>query len=59
LEGRLKDKRYYQERAAYMRQLAQDALTDNLRKSCLRTAEEYERLAERVNEQSGKGIDQE
>jgi len=53
----LKSKRYYRERAAYMRQLAKDALTESLRKGCLRAAEEYERLAEQVDE--GDTADQE
>jgi hypothetical protein len=53
----LKSKRYYHERAAYMRQLAKDALTESLRKGCLRAAEEYERLAEQVDE--GEATDEE
>jgi len=46
----VKNKRYYRERAAYMRRLAQVALTESLRKGCQRAAEEYERLAEQVDE---------
>jgi hypothetical protein len=33
-----------------MRQLAQEALTESLRKGCLTAAQEYERLAEQVDE---------
>ena len=40
----LKDKRYYEERAAYMRQLAKTAQTEALRKSCLQAAETYDAL---------------
>jgi hypothetical protein len=42
---RLKNKCYYEERAAYMRQLAEEAQTEALRKSCLKAAEAYEILA--------------
>ena len=47
----LKNKRYYDERAAYMRQLAEEAQTEALRKSCLKAAEAYEILASNA----GKG----
>ena len=41
----LKNKRYYNERAAYMRELAKSAQTEGLRKSCLQAAETYDALA--------------
>jgi hypothetical protein len=42
----LKSQRYYNERAAYMRELAREAQTEGLRKSCLKAAEAYQILAE-------------
>jgi type VI protein secretion system component VasF len=42
----LKSKKYYLERAAYMRQMAKEAQTEALRASCLRAAEAYEILAQ-------------
>jgi hypothetical protein len=41
----LSSKRHYTDRAVYMRRLAREALTEALRKSCLKQAEEYEALA--------------
>ena len=49
----MKTKRYYIERAAYMRELAESAQTDALRKSCLKAAEAYDILAENRGEVSG------
>ena len=44
----MKDKRYYDGRAAYMRQLAKSAQTEVLRKSCLEAAETYDALARKA-----------
>jgi hypothetical protein len=41
----LKSKRYYTERAAYLRRLANQAQTEALRKTCLKETEECEALA--------------
>ena len=49
----IETKRYYIERAAYMRELAESAQTDALRKSCLKAAEAYDILAENRGEVSG------
>jgi len=46
----LKNKRYYNERAAYMRELAKSAQTEALRKSCLQAAETYDALASKALE---------
>lgn len=46
----LKNKRYYNERAAYMRELAKSAQTEALRKSCLQAAETYDALASKARE---------
>jgi hypothetical protein len=46
----LKNKRYYQDKAAYMRELAKSAQTEALRKSCLEAAETYEAFAEKARE---------
>lgn len=47
-KNRPHDGRYYRDRAAYMRGLAKDALTDKLRESCLKSAERFEFLAMQV-----------
>ena len=44
----MKDKHYYHDRAAYMRQLAKSAQTEALRKSCLEAAETYDALARKA-----------
>ena len=44
----MKAKRYYDERAAYMRQLAKSAQTEALRKSCLEAADTYDALARKA-----------
>lgn len=36
---------HYTDRAVYLRRLARDALTESLRKTCLKEAEHYESLA--------------
>lgn len=41
----MKSKRYYIERAGYLRRLANQAQTEALRKTCLKEAEECEALA--------------
>jgi hypothetical protein len=41
-------KYYYLDRAAYLRGLAQDAQTPQLRQSCLRAAADYDALAEKA-----------
>jgi len=46
----VKGKRYYKERAAYMRALAKTAQTEALKKSCLKAAEEYEALLQAATE---------
>lgn len=56
--NQLKNKRYYIERAAYMRGLAKAAMTESLRKGCLKAAEEYERLAEQTDESPDDDSDQ-
>jgi len=43
-----KTKYYFLDRAAYMRGLAQEAGTPQLRNSCLKAAAEYESLAEKA-----------
>jgi len=43
-----KTKYYFLDRAAYMRGLAQEAETPQLRSSCLKAAAEYEALAEKA-----------
>ena len=43
-----KTKYYFLDRAAYMRGLAQEAETPQLRNSCLKAATEYEALAEKA-----------
>ena len=48
----LQTKRYYTEKAAYMRRLAKEAQTEALRKSCLTQADVYEALAKKVEEQT-------
>lgn len=52
---RLKNKRYYEERAAYMRSLAKSAQTEALRKSCLQAAETYDALARKAHEPDPAG----
>jgi len=47
---RLKNKRYYEDRAAYMRSLAKSAQTEALRKSCLQAAETYDAMARQAHE---------
>ena len=42
--GKMRGRRYYMERAAYMRALAKTALTEALKASCLKAAAEYEAL---------------
>lgn len=50
----LKDRRY-REKAAYLRRLAKEALTEALRQSCLKQAETYEALArDEVGTQPGQ-----
>lgn len=46
----MKGKRYYTERAAYMRALARTAQTEALKTSCLKAAEEYEALLEAIED---------
>lgn len=41
----LRSEQFYRERAAYMRGLAREALTEKLRASCLKSAEQFEYLA--------------
>lgn len=41
-------KYHYLDRAAYLRGLAQDAQTPQLRKSCLKAAADYDALAEKA-----------
>jgi hypothetical protein len=48
----VRGKRYYTERAAYMRTLARTAQTEALRISCLKAAEQYEALLEAVAEEA-------
>ena len=48
----LKSKRYYNEKAAYLRQLAREAQTEALKKSCLSQAEIYEDLARKADEKT-------
>jgi hypothetical protein len=54
----LKSKRYYLERAGYLRRLATQAQTEALRKTCLKEAEECEALA-RDAEKAEADADQE
>ena len=54
----LKSKRYYLERAGYLRRLASQAQTEALRKTCLKEAEECEALA-RAAEKAEAGMDPE
>jgi hypothetical protein len=49
----LKSRRHYLERAAYLRRLAEDAVTETLRLSCLRKAQECEALAEEAARADG------
>jgi len=51
----LKNRRYYEERAAYMRSLAKSAQTEALRKSCLQAAETYDALARKAHEPDPAG----
>lgn len=50
--NQLKSKRYYNEKAAYLRQLAKEAQTEALKKSCLSQAEIYEDLARKSDEKA-------
>ncbi len=45
-----KNKRYYEDRAAFMRLLAKSPRTEALRKSCLQAAETYDALARNARE---------
>ena len=47
--------RYYRDRAAYMRDMADDQLiTPQLRKACLQAADDYEALAEKAEAEEGR-----
>jgi hypothetical protein len=50
----LKTERYYRDRAVYMRRLANDAVTEKLRDSCLNSAEQFESLAKVAAESEAK-----
>ena len=41
---------HYTDRAVYLRRLARDALTESLRRTCLKEAEECESLASRAEQ---------
>jgi hypothetical protein len=45
-------KYYYLDRAAYLRGLARDAQTPQLRRSCLKAAADYDALAEKAETES-------
>jgi hypothetical protein len=47
-------KYYYLDRAAYLRGLAKDAQTPQLRKSCLKAAADYDELAEKAEKESAR-----
>jgi len=49
-------KYYYLDRAAYLRGLAKDAQTPQLRKSCLKAAADYDALAEKAELQGETGV---
>jgi hypothetical protein len=49
-------KYYYLDRAAYLRGLAQDAQTAQLRRSCLKAAADYDALAEKAEKESHHGM---
>jgi hypothetical protein len=44
-------KYYYLDRAAYLRGLAQDAQTPQLRRSCLKAAADYDAMAEKAEKE--------
>ena len=45
-------KYYFRDRAAYLRGLAQEADTPQLRKSCLKAAADYDELAEKADKEN-------
>jgi hypothetical protein len=49
---------HYTERAIYLRRLARDALTESLRRSCLKEAEEYESLVRDAEQAEADDQDQ-
>lgn len=49
-------KYYYLDRAAYLRGLAQDAQTPQLRRSCLKAAADYDALAEKAETEDHHGM---
>ena len=51
----MKTERYYRDRAIYMRRLAKDAVTEKLRISCLKAAEEFDLLATQTANKAAGG----
>ena len=52
-------KRYYRERAEYMRRLAKEAETESLKKGCLKAAADYQQLADEMDQKSKDAVNDE